>query len=226
MIKSIRLTLLSTIALILLSPYSPGQTEKRSGWSKDTYKGLNISIRLDKPSYRLGNTATVEVNLKNIGDVPITIYKKLGWGCLGSLGYGLADSQGRGLMPTFIAASFYGPPISPEDFITLRPDEAIQTHREIEIGRQEGIKKPGLYHLSVWYNNPVSQDFAPEGLKNVDGGWPSWLSQSACDLLLRGRGLCASNSAWTGAARHSDSIGVSITVDRHADISFSIRTSE
>lgn len=165
MINAIRLTLLSITALILLSSYCPCQTEKRLSRSKDTYRGLHISIHLDKPSYRLGDIATVKVNLENVGDVPITIYKKLGWGCFGSLGYGFTDSQGRGLMPTMIAGSFYSPPFPPEDFITLRPDEAIQTQRDIEIGLQEGIKTLGLYQITVWYNNPVSQDFAPEGLR-------------------------------------------------------------
>ena len=165
MILAKRLTLSSCIALLLVAFGSFAQTDKRAERRTDTYEGLHISIYLDKASYRFGDLATLRVVLTNVGDSPITIYKGLGWGCLGSLGYGLTDSRGRGLMPTFIPGSFYSPPFPKEDFITLKPGEAVHTQRRMQIGRQEGIRQPGTYQVTVWYNNPVSQDFAPEGVK-------------------------------------------------------------
>ena len=157
--------ILTCMTSLVLALNSLAQTEKRCPHSSDTYHGLHLSINLDGTSYRLGEIATLQVTLKNTGDLPITIYKKLGWGCLGSLGYRLADSQGRGLMPTFLYGSFYSPPFPREDFITLRKGEVIQTQIDLDIGRREGIRKPGIYQVRVWYNNPVPQDFAPEGLQ-------------------------------------------------------------
>ena len=160
-----RHALFASISLLLLASNNLAQIEERASRPADTYQGLHIAIYLDKASYRFRDIATLRVVLTNVGDLPIMIYKGLGWGCLGSLGYGLTDNRSRGLMPTFIPGSFYSPPFNKEDFITLKPGEAILTRRWMQLGRQEGIKKPGTYRVTVWYNNPVSQEFAPEGIQ-------------------------------------------------------------
>ncbi|HSB08852.1 MAG TPA: hypothetical protein VLM38_05035 [Blastocatellia bacterium] len=157
------------LALICLigPPKSFGQhrpAKRRYNSSHDTYRGLHLAAALNPWTYRLRDIATVVVTLENVDRGPITIYGKLGWGCFGSLGFGLEDMRGRGLIAASVPGSFYHPPFATEDFITLLPGQKLKTERDFEIGRDEGITTPGTYQVVIWYNSPVPREFAPLGL--------------------------------------------------------------
>jgi hypothetical protein len=129
----------------------------------DTKAGLKLSIKLDKESYHLKETARLKVTLQNVGHSQITLFKKMGWGASASLSLAILDERNNPLPPTFIDDAFRFRSFSKEDFASIMPDESLQKERGVNL-QQYGIVKPGKYQIVVWYNSPVSKRNAPSGL--------------------------------------------------------------
>src|SRR5712692_7102231 len=130
----------------------------------DTKDGLQLSIELDKESFRLDETATLKIRLKNVSQSPTAIYKKMGWGPSSSFTISISIVQGELGERRFLEDTLDHPPFPAEDFITIRPGESVERERLLDL-RGDGIKSPGIYKVTVWYHSPIPRDFAPPGLK-------------------------------------------------------------
>src|SRR5262249_38421424 len=74
-----------------LSQNKPGESDP------DTRYGLNLSVRLNRDTYRVADTPRVTVCLKNVGSSPLVLYKKMLWGASSSLFLWVHDARGRSL---------------------------------------------------------------------------------------------------------------------------------
>ncbi|HEY9401161.1 MAG TPA: hypothetical protein VIQ24_00610 [Pyrinomonadaceae bacterium] len=161
------------IALILVFLFSiashaanNAQESKGERSLPDKINGLHLSVELidDEKNFRRADTFRIRVKLKNVSQSPITLYKEMSWGWLSSLFLGISDGRGRKVDTPFLEHAFPHPPFPKEDFIAIRPGEAIEKVRDVELKLYE-IRKPGTYFVTVWYRSPVPQEFAPEGMK-------------------------------------------------------------
>jgi hypothetical protein len=130
----------------------------------DSNYGLQLSVELKDTIVRLNSTPQIIVKLKNVGDKPITIYKKLEWGQSKGLSFFIKAISGKLADPTFIPEASYYPPFPKEDFVTIQPGESFEVKRLISL-QILGVKEPGDYRLIVRYRSPISEDFAPAGLE-------------------------------------------------------------
>lgn len=156
--------ILVTITLVHSTSLSRQSSRKRKPAQPDTYKGLRLLVIGDRESYGLRDVVSLEITLKNIGTEPITIYKKFGWGWSSSFFLSISDASGRTIQPSFLEDHLPYPNFPKEDFMTLQSQESIKLQREIDL-KGDGIKKPGVYFVTVWYRSPVPVKFAPVGLK-------------------------------------------------------------
>lgn len=130
----------------------------------DTNYGLQLSVELKDAVVRLNSRPQIIVELKNVGDTPIAVYKKLEWGQSKGLSFFIKAISGSLAEPTFIPEAFYYPPFPTEDFVTIQPGESFEVKRTISL-QILGVKEPGDYQLIVRYRSPVPEDFAPAGLE-------------------------------------------------------------
>ena len=130
----------------------------------DTKDGLQLSVELDKESFRLDETPTLKIRLRNVSQSPISIYKKMGWGRSSSFTISISVVQGELGERRFLEDALDHPPFPAEDFITIRPGESVERERLLDL-RGDGIKSPGIYKATVRYHSPIPREFAPSGLK-------------------------------------------------------------
>ncbi len=129
----------------------------------DTKYGLNLSVKLDRETYRLADDPKMTIYLKNVGPSAITLYKKMGWGASSSLFLGVADANGNWLDKNVLNDHKDRPPFAREDFTALEPGQSFEIRAWLSLDG-EGVTGPGRYSVSVWYQSPVSVNFAPKGM--------------------------------------------------------------
>lgn len=130
----------------------------------NTKDGLQLSVEADKESFRLDETPTLRIKLRNVSQSPIAIYKKMGWGRSSSFTISISVVQGELGERRFLEDALDHPPFPAEDFITIRPGESVERERLLDL-RGDGIKAPGVYEVTVRYHSPIPREFAPSGLK-------------------------------------------------------------
>jgi hypothetical protein len=166
--NSKRIRVVSFLALLLTvvhsTSFSTQSSRKRKVALTDTYKGLHVSVTSDRETYNLNDIVSLEIRLKNVGNEPITIYKRFGWGWSSSFFLSVSESSGKTIQPSFLEDHLPYPNFPKEDFTVLQSEESTKIEREIDL-KGYGIKKPGVYFVTVWYRSPVPISFAPEGLK-------------------------------------------------------------
>src|SRR5712691_10160872 len=81
---------------------------------------LELTLRTDRDSYKLGDNITVQVLLTNKSKSPIYIYATLDWGESASLSLWLKDAvSGKDVPKEFIADALPPPPGSKDAFVKL-----------------------------------------------------------------------------------------------------------
>jgi hypothetical protein len=158
------LALLLTVAVFDSASFSAQSSRKRKAALTDTYRGLQVSVTSDLETYKQNDTVSLEFRLKNVGNEPITIYKRFGWGWSSSFFLAVNDSTGQTIQPSFLEDHLPYPYFPKEDFTVLQSEEFTKLEREIDL-KGYGVKKPGVYFVTVWYRSPVPIRFAPDGLK-------------------------------------------------------------
>lgn len=165
--RQITIGILTVAMLITLAVGSVAKHQhsvKARASASDTKDGLQLSIEIDRDSYRLGDSATMKIRLKNVSRGPIAIFKNLAWGASASFTLGISADRGKLAQKTFLDDAQHRPPFVAEDFITIQPGELVEQERLIGL-RREGIKESGVYKVTVWYHSPIPRSFAPEGLQ-------------------------------------------------------------
>jgi len=142
-----------------LRQYKAGESDPEV----DTKYGLNLSVKLNRDTYRLADTPRVTICLKNVGSSPLVLYKEMLWGMSSSLFLWVDDARGRTLDKSVLADYKDRPPFAKEDFITLEPGQSFEVKTPLDF-EGEGLSRPGRYTVTVRYRSPVSLDFAPKGM--------------------------------------------------------------
>jgi hypothetical protein len=127
---------------------------------------LELSATLDSETYKMKAEFILKVTLKNTGQTPLVIYKKMRWSAFSSLFLETMDSKGELLSPSLISELKDLPPFSEQDFLTLKPNETF-TLKSSFSRWSLGVKDPGDYQLFVLYECPVRREVVPKGLLNV-----------------------------------------------------------
>jgi hypothetical protein len=156
------LVVLTAAIFLMPSGITGEQRQKGNRNTKpvDHYRGLQLSVGLDAERYRLTDEAIMRIKLTNIGKEPIMIYRNFGWGWSSSFSLSVSDAKGRTIQPSFLDDHLPAPPFPTEDFLTLGRGEMIEKERELNF-KGYGIKKPGVYRVTVFYHSPIPRSFAP-----------------------------------------------------------------
>ena len=152
------------------TPLASLQSEKTAQEASDTRHGLKLSIELDRESYAPREAPKLRISLKNESNAPIAVYKEIGWGASSSLMMIVFDITGQGLESDTVFDARHQPPYRQEDFRLINPGQSFSVVPRLSL-QLLGVMGPGTYRLVVWYQSPVWQEFAPQGL-------PVWVREN------------------------------------------------
>ncbi len=157
------------VIVTLLGWVSASAGQGKAGKSRrpaDTINGLRLAVEIEGGvrKFHPDDSFEIKVKLTNVGKVPLTLYKDMGWGWSSSFFLSIVDARGRQLESAFLDDSLHRPPFAEEDFVTIKPGESLERENLVAL-EQYAIKAPGVYRVIVWYASPVPQEFAPAGLK-------------------------------------------------------------
>jgi len=116
---------------------------------------LEVALKTDRRSYKLGEEISVQVLLTNKSKSPLYIYTPLDWGESASLSLWLKHGvSGNDVPEQFIADALSPPPDSKDAFIKLLPNHiygVVLTTKLAELN----VQKSGTYELEVEYHSPI-----------------------------------------------------------------------
>lgn len=160
------ITLVAVLVFVLAANCFAQRKGKHQLRASDTKFGLQLSIDLDDETFPLDSSLTLKAVLKNVGQVPITLLKRMGWGRSSSFSMSILDEKGNLVIGRMLddAIDVRSVPFQKEDFITIQPGESIRRERLVDFP-SKGIGSPGIYQIIVNYHSSVSRRSAPEGLK-------------------------------------------------------------
>jgi hypothetical protein len=136
--------------LALLTPISPSSVTEKASSSGQL---LAVSIRSVKPSYRIKEKLGIEVQLENVGNQPLLLWRSWAWG-VGRTDVRVIDSNGKDVTTSFLADQL--PPMPrKEDFIELKPNEFFGIR--LTEDATHFVNAPGTYDFAVKYTVPLTE---------------------------------------------------------------------
>jgi len=127
---------------------------------------LEVTLKTDRDSYKLGDEITVQVLLTNRSKSPLYIYAALDWGESASLSLWLKDAvSGKDVPEEFIADALPPPPGSKDAFVKLLPDHVYGVVLRSKLA-QLNVQKSGTYELVAEYHSPIPS--------SMNFGLPIW----------------------------------------------------
>lgn len=133
-----------------------------------THEGspLEVTLKTDRDSYKLGDEISVQVLLTNTSKSPLYIYASLDWGESASLSLWLKDAaSGKDVPEEFIADALPPPPGSKDAFVKLLPDHVYGVVLKSKLA-QLNVQKSGTYELVAEYHSPIPS--------SMNFGLPIW----------------------------------------------------
>lgn len=127
---------------------------------------LEVTLKTDRDSYKLGDEISVQVLLTNRSKSTLYIYAPLDWGESASLSLWLKDAvSGKDVPEEFIADAMPPPPGSKDAFVKLLPDHVYGVVLRSKLA-QLSVQKSGAYELVAEYHSPIPS--------NMNFGLPIW----------------------------------------------------
>jgi hypothetical protein len=116
---------------------------------------LEVTLKTDRDSYKLGDEISIQVLLTNRSKSPVYIYAPLDWGESASLSLWLKDTvSGKDVSEEFIADALPPPPSSKDAFIKLLPNHVYGVMLRSKLA-QLNLQKSGAYELVAEYHSPI-----------------------------------------------------------------------
>src|SRR5580704_3465696 len=116
---------------------------------------LEVTLKTDRDSYKLGSEITLQVLLTNKSESPMYIYGTLDWGQSASLSLWLKDAvSGKDVPEEFIADALPPPPGSKDEFVKLLPEPVYGVVLRSRLA-QLNVQKSGTYELVSEYHSQI-----------------------------------------------------------------------
>jgi hypothetical protein len=116
---------------------------------------LEVTLRTDRDSYKLGDGITVRVLLTNKSKSPLYIYAPLEWGESASISIWLKDAlTGKDVPEYFIPDALTPPPNSKDDFVKLLPDHVFGVVFTSTM-KDFNVRQKGTYEITAEYHSPI-----------------------------------------------------------------------
>lgn len=136
------------------SGQSPASSAKVLGMAHEG-SPLELTLRTDRDSYKLGDNITVQVLLTNRSKSPLYIYATLDWGESSSISIWLKDAiSGKDVPEYFIPDALTPPPGSKEDFVKLLPDHVFGVVFTSTL-KDFNLRQKGTYEVTAEYHSPI-----------------------------------------------------------------------
>jgi hypothetical protein len=137
---------------------SLGQSSTRSakvGGMAHEGPPLEVTLRTDRDSYKLGDEIIVRVLLTNKSRSPLYIYAPLECGESASISIWLKDAlSGKDAPEYFISDAVTPPPGSKDDFIKLLPDHVFGVVFTSTM-KDFNVRQKGTYEVTAEYHSPI-----------------------------------------------------------------------
>lgn len=116
---------------------------------------LEVTLKTDRDSYKLGDEITVRVLLTNKSRSPLYIYAPLEWGESASVSIWLKDAlSGKDVPEYFIPDALTPPPGSKDDFVKLLPDHVFGVVFTSTL-KDFNVRQKGTYEITAEYHSPI-----------------------------------------------------------------------
>lgn len=136
------------------SGQSPASGAKVGGMAHEE-SPLEVTLKTDRDSYKLGDEISIQVLLTNRLKSPVYIYAPLDWGESASLSLWLKNTvSGKDVPEEFIADALPPPPSSKDAFIKLLPNHVYGVVLRSKLA-QLNVQKSGTYELVAEYHSPI-----------------------------------------------------------------------
>ncbi len=155
----------AALSVGITSGQSPASSAKVNGMAHEG-SPLEVTLKIDRDSYKLGDEIAVQVLLTNRSKSPLYIYAPLDWGESASLSLWLKDTvSGKDVPEEFIADALTPPPGSKDAFVKLLPDHVYGVVLRSKLA-QLNVQKSGTYELLAEYHSPIPS--------SMNFGLPIW----------------------------------------------------
>jgi hypothetical protein len=132
---------------------------------------VRLFVRADKVQYSLQDVIELSVALRNEGDSPVYIDRRMFWGYGGALLLEIRDQQGKPVSPKMRDDAIMPPPLEGDSAVLNRLDEGFfyGTWRNLPV--QDFFKSPGNYTIRVKYKSWLRKEYVEAHLRSLPAIW-------------------------------------------------------
>jgi hypothetical protein len=166
-------SLLAVIPLCLLTADTEPMTSKRPSEqevSKTTHL-VRVFIKANRDKYSIHDTIELSVALRNEGDSPVYIDRRMFWGYGGALQLEIRDQQGNPVLPKMRDDAVMPPPPEGDTFVLNRLDEGFFYGTWRTLPALDYFRVPGAYTIRVTYKSWLRKEYVEPHLRSLPAIW-------------------------------------------------------
>jgi hypothetical protein len=158
---SLRVSLALLLFVLFASQIeSSAVSKRRKSGPTNGRDGLLLTAQLRKTVYHLDDEVQIDVELRNISDHDMRVYRGVTAGSY----IWLQDWRGQSLVDRVISCFLTPPPYPEKDFVTIAPGDAIDG-REVIAAPNYDITAPGRFYVTIGYSSPIFAQYTPKGAR-------------------------------------------------------------
>ncbi len=133
---------------------------------------IRVVIWTDHGKYSLGDSVKLDVSLKNTGDAPTYVDRRMFWtGLGGGLKLEISDEQGKPVPARVLSDAIMPPPKEGDTSILIRLDEGFFYGTSANLLVKDFFPKPGRYSIRVIYKSWLRKEFVAPQLRDLPAIW-------------------------------------------------------
>jgi hypothetical protein len=165
----IALVLLPTLAghVVVSQSSSPSK-----GDDSKAMRSIKLLISTDQKKYSLLDSVELDVALRNVGDTPVYMDRRLEWGGYGGgLKLDIRDEQGRNVPLGILNDAILPPPQENDSSVLVRLDEGRFYGTWVNLPTKQLFHSPGRYSIRVVYKSWLRKEYLESHLRSLPGIW-------------------------------------------------------
>lgn len=172
--KYIRVYPIAILAIFLLhigAKMSQSQVPQRAETSIVS-QPVTVIIWTDHEKYSLRDSVKLNASLRNTGDAPVYVDRRMFWtGLGGSLKLEITDEQGNTLSARVLSDAIMPPPKEGDTSILIRLDKGFFYGTGVNLLVKDFLPRAGKYSIRVVYKSWLRKEFVAPPLRELPAMW-------------------------------------------------------
>jgi hypothetical protein len=149
----------------LASEHTPGQDKSKS------IHNLRVVINVDRDRYALHDAIELSVALRNEGDAPVYVDRRMFWGYGGGLLLEIRDQQGKPVPSKMRDDAIMPPPPEGDTSVLNKVDEGFFYGTWRTLPAIDYFRTPGTYTVRVTYKSWLRKEEIEPHLRTLPAIW-------------------------------------------------------